>query len=113
MVKSSLAASLAVAAVLMGTSAFAQSPYPPANKPVYTPMSDAHTQAQAAKDPGRCAKEVSKMKDQVGLRIQQYGSGAETRGSVLSELDTASNAANAGDEETCWHWYDRAQQTVR
>jgi hypothetical protein len=113
MVKSTLAAALAVSAVLLGTSAFAQSPYPAANQSVYTPMSAAHAQAQANKAPGQCAKEVSKMQDQIGLRLQQFATGAETRGSVMSELDTASNAAKAGDEDTCWHWYDRAQQTVR
>jgi len=113
MLKSSVAAAVMASAVLFGASAFAQSPYPPANQSVYTPMSAAHAQAQANNEPGRCGKEVSRLQDQVGLRVQQFATGAETRGSVISELETAANAAKAGDEQTCWHWYDRAQQTVR
>jgi predicted transglutaminase-like cysteine proteinase len=110
--RSSLIAVAAAATVLMSTSAFAQAYYR-AGQQIDTPMSPQHAQAMANKQPGQCAKEVSKMQDQVGLRIQQWATGAETRGSVNSELQAAAGAAATGDEDTCWRWYDRAQQTVR
>lgn len=101
--RSSLIALGAAASVLLATSAFAQS----------APMSAQHAQGLANNQPGQCAKEVSKMQDQVGLRIQQWATGAEARNSVNSELQAAAGAAAAGNEEGCWRWYDRAQQTVR
>jgi hypothetical protein len=112
MVKLYLAAAVTVLAALFGPSAFAQAYYRPGTQPPPpVPMSAPHAQARAI-ELDRCAKEVAKARDNVGLRIQQWN-GAESRALMNAELDTAANAAAAGDEQACWHWYDRAQQTMR
>lgn len=69
-----------------------------------TPMSAAHQQALVAKDPAACGKAV----DNIWLRIQN-DTAIYTRATVSAWLQTAQNAAKNGDEQTCWYWYDRAQ----
>jgi hypothetical protein len=102
---------LTVAAVLsvltLGSAgALAQeNPYTKAPPPV--PMSATHVLAQSANDPDACIKAVEKSADNVGLRIHGK-EGENGRLAVNTMLDAARNAAHAGDNEACWHWYDRA-----
>ena len=49
----------------------------------------------------------------VGLRLHQPATGAEERSNVNTVLQKAAMADAAGDEETCWLWYDRANQVIR
>ena len=113
MLKSHLAIALVtVAALFAGTAAFAQSPYAQSNTPVYVPMSAQHQQAQLANEPGRCGGDVARAQDNIALRMQQYN-GLETRASVNGALQTAATFAANGNDEDCWHWFDRAQSVVR
>jgi hypothetical protein len=109
MFKSFLAVALVAAATLLSASAFAQTTYPQANAPVYTPPSIAHQQAQAAGVPDQCGAVTAKAQNSVSLRLQQYN-GQPNRGNVNAFLDTARDYAALGNEEQCWHWFDRAQQ---
>jgi len=110
--KSTFTALLTAVAVLAAASAFAQSPYAPANKDVATPPSAAHLQAQLNKLPDACGPAAAKAADNVGLRIQGMD-GMSGRTAVNQLLDAAKAYAAAGDEEACWHWYDRSQNIVR
>lgn len=113
MIKSLLAVAIVATATLLSAApAFAQARYPEANAPVYVPPSADHLQAQATGQTGICGPDALKALDSPGLRIQQYN-GTENRMSVISALQTAANYAKAGNEQECWHWYDRAQAVVR
>ena len=107
-----LTATAAAAFLLISGAAFAQSPYAPANRDVATPPSAAHLQAQLNKLPDACGPAAAKAADNVGLRIQGMD-GISTRTAVNQLLDAAKAYAAAGDEEACWHWYDRSQNIVR
>jgi len=107
-----LTAAAAAVFLLVSGAAFAQSPYAPANKDVATPASAAHLQAQLNKLPDACGPAVAKAADNIGLRVQGMD-GISTRTAVNQMLSAAQQYAAAGDEEACWHWYDRSQQVVR
>ncbi|HEX9463823.1 MAG TPA: hypothetical protein VGB82_14585 [Alphaproteobacteria bacterium] len=111
MLKSTLRlAAVATVLVLGSAGAFAQeNPYTKAPPP--TPMSSLHQQAQLNHDPDACVRAVDKMQDNVGLRIHG-DDGKNTRMYVNTLLDTARNAARAGDDEACWHWYDKASNRL-
>jgi hypothetical protein len=105
------AAVVAIVLVLGGASAFAQeNPYTKA--PAATPQSLAHQQAQLDHDPAACGHAVDRALDNVGLRVLGMD-GMNTRMNANALLGAARNAAAAGDDAACWHWYDRAQQVVR
>src|SRR5438132_895893 len=113
MFKSFLAVSIVAATTLLSaSSAFAQTKYPEANAPAYTPPSAAHLQAQASGQPDRCGEVTATARDSISLRIQQYN-GQQNRDTVNALLATAAGYAAAGNYEQCWHWYDRAQNVVR
>ncbi|HEX9463822.1 MAG TPA: hypothetical protein VGB82_14580 [Alphaproteobacteria bacterium] len=77
-----------------------------------TPMSAEHQQAQLNHDPDACSKVVEKAADDIGLRIQGL-EGMSTRMLKTALLQTARNAATAGDDQKCWYWYDRTQNLSR
>jgi len=81
--------------------------------PTAAPFSPAHQQALLGAVPGQCGKIAAQALDNVGLRIQQNLPGTEPRISVISNLQAAIAAQEEGSEDSCWHWYDRAQQVVR
>lgn len=106
MLKPSLA-TLAMIAVLAASATGAlaqQNPYTKAPPP--SPMSGAHQQAQLNHDPDACSKAVEKTLDNVELRIQGK-EGMDTRTTKNALLQAARNAAAAGDDEGCWHWFDK------
>lgn len=111
MLKSHLATLLLAAAVVLSSAgAFAQNPYTKAAAPV--PASVAHQQAQLEKLPDACGPVAARAADNISLRIQGPDA-MNTRTNVNVMLQAALNAAAAGDDEGCWHWYDRSQQVVR
>jgi len=91
----------------------AQERHPIPEQPNTAPFSPAHQQAQLSNLPGQCATATARASDNVGLRIQQPQPGAETRSSQAADLQAAAAFAAAGDDDGCWHWYDRAMQVVR
>lgn len=56
----------------------------------------------SAEAPSACAAAAARAADNVSLRIQQSGIGAENRESAKLHLGMASNAAAAGNEAECW-----------
>ena len=110
--KTNFAAALVATVLVVGSApAFAQeNPYTKAPAP--TPLSLAHQEAQLDHDPAACGRAVDHALDNMGLRILGMD-GMNTRMAANTLLGAARNAAAAGDEEACWHWYDRAQQVVR
>jgi len=98
---------VAIVLALGGARAFAQeNPYTKAPPPV--PQSLAHQQAQLDHDPDACGRTVDKALDNPGLRVLGMD-GMTTRMGVNAMLGAAHNAAAAGNDEACWHWYDRSQ----
>jgi hypothetical protein len=65
--------------------------------------------AQTAVDPASCGVAVSRLRDTVGLRLQQYN-GQTVRESINAMLQAAANAAAAGNEASCWAYVKRARQ---
>ncbi len=107
------AAFAAVPALAQQLPPSAQERHPIPEQPNTAPMSPAHQQAHQANALGQCGAIVAQARDNIGLRIQQPIPGAETRLSTNAALDAAAGFAAAGDDEGCWHWYDRAQQVLR
>jgi hypothetical protein len=68
--------------------------------------------AQTNGAPADCGVAVTKLLDNVGMRLQQYN-GQTTRESVRAFLLAASHAAAAGNEALCWTYVKRADQVVR
>ena len=110
MSRHSLFAVTVISAVAFGSAgASAQQAYNPyAGSQLATPMSPAHKLAALSNEPGVCGLLVDKAADNVSLRIQGMD-GMSSRLHTNALLEAARNAADAGDEEACWHWYDRAQ----
>jgi len=99
----------AVIATLAVSAASAQQAYNPyAGAQLATPLSAAHKLAALANEPGTCAVLVEQALNNISLRIQGPD-GMNGRMHTTALLLGARNAADVGDEEACWHWYDRAQ----
>jgi len=109
------APSLVLAQTQLPPSAQEQHPIPEVRRanPTVPPFSPAHQQALLGAVPGQCGKIAAQALDNVGLRIQQNLPGTEPRMSVISNLQAAIAAQEEGSEDSCWHWYDRAQQVLR
>lgn len=75
------------------------------------PISAPHQQAKLNHDPDACGKALEKAADDARLRVQD--SGNNNLPLVNAWLQMAQNAAENGDEQTCWYWYDRAQNMAR
>ena len=91
--------------------AFAQqNPYTKA--PPASPMSGAHQQALLGQDPAACSKAVERSMDDISLRIQGR-EGMDSRTTKTAMLQAARNAAAAGDNEGCWHWYDKVSNFAK
>ena len=99
----------ALAADATGASA-QQNPYTKAPPP--SPMSRPHQQALLGNDPDACSKAVEKSMDDISLRIQGR-EGMDTRTTKTALLQAARNAAAAGDNQTCWHWYDKVSNFAK
>jgi hypothetical protein len=107
MLKSGLAALTVVALLGLGSAeALAQS-YTKAPPPA--PVSAAHQQAllNGIPDPDACIKAVDKAAGTIGFRIQG-GDGMNGRMYLLGMYEAARSSARAGDNDACWHFYDRA-----
>ena len=79
---------------------------------IQAPMSQAHQAAHQSNDPAACFKAVAKAREDVWMRIQ-HTLGMENRGTIDANLDAAEDALARGDNEDCWHFYDRSQAIVR
>ena len=101
-----------VAALALGSAGALAQQNPYTKAPPAMPMSRPHQQALLSNDPDACSKAVEKSMDDVSMRIQGK-EGMETRTTKNALLQAARNAAAAGDNEGCWHWYDKVSNFVR
>ena len=100
---------IATTLAFSAAAASAQQAYNPyAGAQLATPMSAAHKLAAVDNVPGTCALLVERTLNNISLRIQGPD-GMNGRMHTTALLQGARNAADAGDDEACWHWYDRAQ----
>ena len=109
MSRTSLFAAAVTVTLAVSAAASAQQAYNPyAGAQLATPLSAAHKLAAVENAPGTCAVLVEKQLNNISLRIQGPD-GMNGRMHTTALLQGARNAADAGDDEACWHWYDRAQ----
>ena len=100
------------AALALGSAGASAQQNPYTKAPSGSPMSATHQQALLGNDPAACSKAVDKGLDDISLRIQGR-EGMDSRTTKTAMLQAARNAAAAGDNEGCWHWYDKVSNFVR